>query len=75
MTEKQICKQLNVTSAGLRTLAKASAKPDGEAFGDGMGRASVGARARLERTGLINAGHIITQQGREVVAQARSLGW
>ena len=81
MSDK-IAKQLGVTAAGLRLLARAASQPDGRASGPGFGFSAAGARARLTNAGLVeDTGEKypfqsrITSRGRELVAQARILGW
>jgi hypothetical protein len=79
--EKDICRQLGVTPAGLRVLAKAAASPDGSAYGPGFGHAAAGARGKLIAAGLITKAEgdlpqgSITEKGRAIVAKARELGW
>ena len=88
MSELKICRDLGVTPAGLRALAKAVAHPNGwYPSGDGAGMSAQGARTRLERDGLIVATvtpiagyrwgnyYRITDAGREIVARARAIGW
>lgn len=73
--EKHILKTLNLTPAGVSTLARAAARPDGSAQGRGMGYASIGARKRLQRDGFLDDDECITEQGREALNRARAMGW
>lgn len=82
MTDKQICKHLGVSPSGLRVLAKAVAQPDGRASGGGFGAGSGSVRVKLRHQGLVENGEgpgwppdKITQAGRDLVAEARKLGW
>lgn len=84
MTEKEICKRLHVTPAGLRILAKAVAYSVSKG---GKGRAAGGgiAAIKLVRDGLLTGGwcdmagkwspYMVTLAGLELVAKARRLGW
>lgn len=91
MTEKQICRRLGVTPAGLKVLVKAMAN-DGEAGGASFGHGAAGARSKLLRDGLIGPclriyetslrsrswrykTWEVTPEGRAKVEAARLLGW
>lgn len=84
MNELEICNELGVTPTGLRMLAQA-VDNRGEARGVGFDGSS-GTRAVLMRQGLVESGHriyrgppypthVVTEQGRAKVDQARGLGW
>ncbi len=82
MTDKQICKRLGVSPPGLHLLAKAVAQPDGRASGNGFGAGSGSVRVKLRDQGFVESGEgpgwppdVITQAGRNLVAEARNLGW
>lgn len=85
MTEKQICKRLGVTPSGLHVIAKAVAHPEEHAGGEGFGPGAAAARRKLLKDGLVTGGWsdidqtwspwVITQAGRNLVAEARNLGW
>ena len=69
--EKQIAKELGTTPAGLRGLAKAISREINGEEARVSGCPALGLRTR----GLCDADNIITDKGRELLAQARAKGW
>ena len=79
MTEREICKNLGVTIAGLGVLSIAAGDIQGRAIGSAFGIATHGPRLELRRDSMLQkmdfGPDVITPAGRDVVAKARDLGW
>ena len=75
--ECRIKRDLGLSSAGLKALAKAVSR-GGSANGKGFGVSEAGAREKLFRQGYLvdtGMGAVITDAGRAAIARARDLGW
>lgn len=80
--EVRVCRELGITSAGLRALAKFAAL--GRAEGDGVGNSAASARPALVKRGLVELDDskgigggrwVMSEAGRQILERARALGW